>query len=90
MLAARLGEIPSRSDTQFDAQMLKQNRHEVRDHDHRQQRIAELRATSQVRGPVARIHVAYRHKKTWPRKSDQLSPKRGRHRNDYGAMHFRQ
>ena len=42
----------------FARERLQQNRHQVGDQDHAQQRVAELRAAAEVGGPVARVHVA--------------------------------
>ena len=54
MVATGLRQIAARHDAQLERQVLQQDRHEVRDQHHRQQRVAELRAAGQVRGPVAR------------------------------------
>ena len=42
MVAAGLGQIAPRSDAEFDAQMLKHDRHEIGDHDDSQKRVTEL------------------------------------------------
>ena len=90
MIAAGLGKITSGSDAELDAEMLEQDRHEIRDHDDHQQRVAESCAAREIRGPIARIHVADRDKETGTGKCEQLSPKRSGHRNDDAAMDFRQ
>ena len=58
--AAGLGQVQPGGDAQPCGQGLQQDGHEVGEQDHRQQQVAELRAAGQVRGPVARIHVAHR------------------------------
>ena len=45
-------------DAKARRQRLQQNRHQVRQHDHGEQRVAEPRAAGDVGGPVARVHVA--------------------------------
>ena len=90
MIAACLGKIPPRGDAQLDAQVLEHNCHEIRHQDYRQQRITELCTTSQIRGPVARVHVTNCDQKTWSRERNQLPPERRRHRNDDAPMYFRQ
>jgi hypothetical protein len=90
MIAAGLGKITSGSDAELDAEMLQQDRHEIRNHDDHQQGVAESCAAREIRGPIAWIHVADRDKETGTGKCEQLSPKRSGHRDDDAAMHFRQ
>jgi hypothetical protein len=70
--------------------VLEQDRHQVGDHDDSQKRIAELGATSQIRSPIARVHITDGNEKARPRKCQQLSPKRSCHRDDYAAVHLRE
>ena len=56
--AAGLRQIASGDDSEPRRQRLQQDRHEVRQHQHPQQLVAELRAAAQIGGPVAGIHVA--------------------------------
>ncbi len=90
VVATRLREIPAGGDAQLDAQVLEQDRHQVRDHDDGQERVAKLRAARQVGGPVARVHVADRHEKTRTREGEHLPPERrpGWHRD--AAVHLRE
>ena len=57
-VAARLREIPAAGDSQTQRQRLQQDRHEVRQHDHAEQRVAISSAARQVGRPVSRVHVA--------------------------------
>ena len=75
MIAAGLREIASRGDAELDAQMLKQDRHEIGEHDDKQQRVAKFRAACQVGRPIAGVHVTDRDEKAGPGESEQLSPK---------------
>lgn len=60
MIAACLREVAPRRDAEPDSQCLQQDRHEVRQEDHREQRVAETRAAGNVRRPIARVHVTDR------------------------------
>jgi hypothetical protein len=64
MVATGLRQIPARDDAELYAEMLKQNRHEVGDHDDGKQRIAKFGSARQIGGPVTRVHVADRDEKT--------------------------
>src|SRR5207245_4009838 len=90
VVPARLREVASGCDAEFNAQMLEQDRHEVRNHDDDKERVAEFRASCQIRSPVAGVHVTDRHEKTRPGKSEQLPPKRSCRWNDNTAMNFGQ
>jgi hypothetical protein len=68
--------------------MLKENRHEIRNHDDRQEGVAKLRAPRQVRGPIARVHVTDRDEKTRSGKGEEFSPKGRRRWNDDTAVNF--
>ena len=70
--------------------MLKQDRHEVGDHDDGKQRVAKFSSARQIGGPVTRVHVADRDEKTGAGKREQL-PQEGCVRwNEDTAMDFRQ
>ena len=90
VIATRLGEVAASGDAKLDAQMLKQDRHEIGDHDDGEQRITELRAAGEIRRPVAWVHVADRHEKTGAGESYQLPPKRRCCRDHDAAVDFRQ
>ncbi len=64
MIPTGLCQVASGGDAQLDAQMLKQDRHEIGKHDNGQERITELRAARQVGRPIAGVHVTYGHQKT--------------------------
>ena len=88
VIPTRLGQIAPSGDAQLDAQVLEENCHQVRNHDDRQKGVAKPRASSQIRSPVARVHVTDRDEKTGPRKREKLSPKRRGHRNHNAAVNF--
>ena len=72
MIAAGLGKITSGSDAELDAEMLQQDRHEIRNHDNHQQRVAESCAAREIRGPIARIHVTDRDKEAGPENANNF------------------
>src|SRR5438552_8372035 len=90
MVAAGLRQIPASNDAELNAQMLKEDCHEIGDHDNRQQRIPKLSAARQIRRPIAWVHVADGDQKTGAGKREQLSPKGSGYGNDDAAMDFRQ
>src|SRR4030095_2042572 len=90
MVAAGLREITSGSNTEFDAEMLEQDRHEIRNHDDHQQSVTNPGAPGEIGGPIAWVHVADRDQKAGTGKCEQLSPKRSGHRNHDAAMDFTQ
>src|ERR1700720_4279176 len=90
MIATGLGQVASGGDTEFDAKMLKENRHEIGNHDNGQERVAKLRPARQLRGPISRIHVTYRDEKTGSGKREQFSPKRSGRGNNDAAVNFRE
>ena len=57
-VAARLGEVAPAGDAEARRQRLKQNRHQVGDHDDAEQRVAVSGAAGEVGCPIARVHVA--------------------------------
>ena len=59
MLAAQLGQVLPGGDSEFGGEGLDDDRHQVAGHHDPQQRVSELRASLQVRGEVARVHVRH-------------------------------
>ena len=57
VIAAGLGEIAPAGDPEPQRERLQQDRHQVRQHDHAQQRVAVPRTARQIGRPVAGIHV---------------------------------
>src|SRR5260370_36612247 len=90
MIATGLCEVPASCDSKLDAQMLKEDRHEVGEHHDKQKRVTKLCPTSQIGCPIARVHIANRDKKAGAREGDQLAPKRACYGNDNAAMDLRQ
>jgi len=88
VIATSLGEIASGGDTELDAQVLQQDRHEVGKHHDKQQGVAKFRAAGQVGRPVARVHVPDGDQKTGSGEGEQLSPERRRYRDDDASMNF--
>ena len=60
-VAAGLRQVAPAGDAEARRERLQQDRHQVRHHDHAEQRVAEARAAGEVGGPVARVHVADGH-----------------------------
>src|SRR5581483_5176568 len=69
--------------------MLKQDRHQIGNHDDCQERVTKPGATGQVGSPIARVHVTDSHQKSRTSKCSQLSPKRGCAGNYDAAVDFR-
>ena len=65
-LPTGLGEVEAGGDVEAHAEVLEQDRHQVRQQDDPEQRVAEPGAAREVGRPVARIHVADRHEETRP------------------------
>jgi len=74
MIAAGLRQIAAGGDAEFGGEMLQQDRHEIGNHDDRQQRVTKLRAAREVGGPVAGVHVADGDEITGAGKREQLFP----------------
>jgi hypothetical protein len=72
--AAGLGQVEAGGDAEPRGERLQQNRHQVRDHDDAEQLVAEARAAGDVRGPVARVHVADRDEVARAGESEELPP----------------
>ena len=73
-VAAGLREVASAGDAQARGERLQQNRHQIRQHDHAEEGVAVARAAGEVRGPVARVHVADRDEVSRSGKREQLAP----------------
>ena len=65
---------------------LQQDRHQVRQHDHAEQRVAVARAAGEVGGPVAGVHVADRDEVARSGEGEELSPEAGAGGDGDGAM----
>ena len=76
-VAAGLREVASAGDAEAHGERLQQDRHQVRDQDDAEQRVAVARAAGEVGRPVARVHVADRHQIARAGKRKQLPPETG-------------
>ena len=73
-VAAGLREVASAGDAEAGGERLQQDRHQVRDHDDAQERVAVAGAAGEVGGPVARVHVADRDQVARAGEGQHLSP----------------
>ena len=73
-VAAGLRQVASAGDAEPRRQRLQQDRHQIRQHDDAEERVAEASAACEVGRPIARIHVADGHEITGPRKGEELAP----------------
>ena len=88
VIAAGLREVAAGDDAELRAERLQQDRHQVREQDDAEQRVAELRAAGEVRGPVAGIHVADGHEVAGPGEGEHLAPEAEALGHGDGAVHF--
>lgn len=88
MIATGLGQISTSRYAQLDTQVLEKNCHQVRNHDDRQKGVAKPCAPSQIRCPVAGIHIADGDQKSRTREGDQFPPERCRPRHNNAAMNL--
>ena len=88
--AAGLGQVVARADAQAHGERLQQDRHQVRQHDHAEQRVAEPGAAGEVGGPVARVHVADRDEVARAGKREQLAPEARRRRDRHRPVRLGQ
>ena len=65
-VAAGLGQVAAAGDAEARRQRLEQDRHQVGNHDHAEQRVAVLGAAGQVGCPISGIHVADGNQKPGP------------------------
>ena len=87
---AGLRQVHLRGNPQARRQRLYENRNEVRNHQDGDELVIEAGSASDVRGPVAGVHVPNRNKKTRPGKGKELPPKAGPRRHNDAPVHFRQ
>ena len=73
MIAAGLRQIPPGGDPQFHAKRLKQDRHQIRDHDDAEQRVIVFRPAGEIGGPIAWIHVSDGDEEAGTGEGDQLA-----------------
>ena len=90
VIAAGLREIAAAGDAEPQRQRLQQDRHQVRQHDHAQQRVAVPRAAGQVGRPVAGIHVADGDQVARAGERQHLAPEAAGQRDRHRPVHFRQ
>ena len=76
-VAAGLREVASAGDAEARGERLQQDRHQVRDHDDAEQRVAVARAAGEVGGPVAGVHVADGDEIAGAGEGEQLAPEAG-------------
>ena len=88
MIATGLGKISTSRYSQLDTQVLEDNCHQVRNHDDRQKGVAKPCAPSQIRCPIARIHIAHGDQKSRTGEGDQFPPERCRPRHNNAAMNL--
>ena len=84
--AAELRQISLGSHAELEGKTLQENGHQVRGHDHKQQRVAELRPAGDVGGPVSRVHVAYGDQETRPYEAQQPPPIEAGRRDLYARV----
>ena len=80
---------PPAGDPQPRGQRLEQDRHQVRQQDHAQERVAVFRAAGEVGRPVSRIHVADRDEVAGARKGEELAPETAADGDGNRAVDFR-
>ena len=90
MIAARLRQIAAAGDAEARGQRLEQDRHQVRQHDHAEQRVSVFRAARQVGRPIAGVHVADRDEVTRTGEGEELPPETAGQRHRDGAVDLRQ
>jgi hypothetical protein len=90
MIAASLCEVAARGDTELDAQVLEQDRHQIGNHDDGQECVTKLGATREISGPIAWIHVAHRDQESRASECSEFPPERGRPRNNNAPVNFRE
>ena len=76
IVAARLRQVAARRHAEPHAQRLQQDRHQIRNQDDAEQRVAELRSAGDVGRPIAGIHVADRDKIAGTQKGEESLPRR--------------
>ena len=71
--SAPLGKIQTGDNAQSGAEVLQNHGHDIGHEQHPDQHIAETGATLDVRGPVARVHVAHTDEVGWPHEGNQAA-----------------
>ena len=74
---AGLREIETAHDAEAGRQHLQEHCHQARQQHDPQQRIAEARATREIGGPVARVHVADGNQVAGPEEAEQAPRREG-------------
>ncbi len=86
MIATGLREIAPGDDAELEGERLEEDRHEIGDHDHREEREIVFRAAGQIGGPIAGIHVADGDQKAGPGEGEQLAQETGGRWDHQAAM----
>ena len=89
-VAAGLRQIAAAGDAEPRGERLQQDRHQVRQHDHAEQRVAVARAAGEVGRPVAGIHVADGDEVARTGEGEQLAPEAGADRDGDRSVDFGQ
>ena len=89
-LVAHLRQVALGGNSQLEREALQENRHQVRGHDDKEQRVAETRAAGDVGGPVAGVHVAHRDQESGTQKARKPPPVVRRAGNAHRRMNLRQ
>ena len=90
VVAAGLGQVAAGDDPQLQRERLEQDRHEVGEEDHAQERVSEACATRYVGGPVAGVHVAHGHHVPRTGEGERLPPERASARHAHRAVRLGQ
>src|SRR5204862_3613613 len=88
VIPARLREVASAGNAEAHGEGLQQDRHQVGDENHAQERVTVARAAREVGGPVPGVHVADGDEIAGTRKRKQLSPEASILRNRNRAVHL--
>ena len=90
VVATGLRQIALRHQPEPRGEGLQQDRHQIRHQQHEHELVSEARASGDVGGPVARVHVAHRHQESGSGKGQELPPEAGAGRNADAAVHLAQ
>jgi hypothetical protein len=74
VITAGLRQIAAGGDPELDAQVLEQDRHQIGNHDDREQCVTKPGAPSQISSPIARVHVAHCDEKSRAGECRQFPP----------------
>src|SRR5207248_10304234 len=89
-VAAGLREVAAAGDAEARGERLQQDRHQVREHDHAEERVTVLGAARKVSRPIARVHVADGDEIAGTGEREQLPPEAGVRRDRNRTVNFRQ